>query len=241
MHFVAETHSHTNACSNAFSTLYENVLACKRKGLPFLCVTEHGPDIPDAPHYWFFKNLVKVVPSLLEGIILLRGAEVNILNYEGKLDLSDKILENLEWVIASYHTCCCEPSTIEDHTKGWLAVAKNPLVDVIGHCGDERFRFDYETVMKEFAKNDKIVEINAHSFECRPGSEKNCREILLLCKKYGVKIVASSDAHFFESLGDCQASLKMMEEVDYPRELILNIDYDRFLAEARKRSGKRLV
>lgn len=241
MQFIAETHSHTNACQHAYSTLYENVQACAQKGLKFLCITEHGSAMEDGPHPWFFKNIVTAVPDVLDGVILLKGAEANILDYQGRLDIEKASLEKLGWVIASYHTVCIEPSTEREHTEGWLAVAENPHVDVAGHCGDARYPFDHNAVMQAFAENGKIIEINAHSFGFRPGSRKNCREIALCAKKYGVRVVCSSDAHFFTEIGECDAALEMLREIDYPEELILNTNYDRFLAVAREKTGKNLV
>ncbi|MEM1483992.1 phosphatase [Oscillospiraceae bacterium PP1C4] len=238
---VAETHCHTVACDHAYSTLYENVQAAARKGHRFICITEHGPRMVDGPQEWFFGNIGKVVPDVIDGVIVLKGAEANIMDYSGTLDISDSFLACLDWVIASYHTVCVEPASVNEHTQGWLAVAKNPLVDVIGHCGDNRYQFDYDAVIQEFSKNGKIVEINSHSFHCRPGSLGNCREIALLCKKYGVPVVCSSDAHFFTQIGEVQESIDMLREIDYPQELILNTDYERFLAVAREKSGRKLV
>ncbi|MCI8649159.1 MAG: phosphatase [Anaerotruncus sp.] len=238
---IAETHCHTNACAHAYSTLYENVQEAARQGLRFLCITEHAPSMDDGPHQWFFKNIVKVVPEVLDGVAVLKGAEVNILDYQGQLDLSDEILEQLDWVIASYHIVCLEPASKAAHTEGWLAVAENPLVDVIGHCGDGRYPFDRERVVQAFAKHNKIVEINAHSFDCRPGSLENCREIALLCKKYRVPVVCSSDAHFFTQIGRVGRSLELLREIQFPEELILNTDYERFLAVAREKSNKNFI
>lgn len=241
MPIIAETHSHTIACSHAYSTIWENARAAAAKGLKFLCVTEHGPKMLDGPHRWFFGNMPDTVPDLLEGVVILKGAESNIMDYDGQLDISEEHLHKLDWVIASYHTVCCEPVSEQEHTRGWLAIAENPNVDVIGHCGDGRYPFDHETVIQAFARHQKIVEINAHSFECRPGSTENCRAIALLCKKYGVRVVCSSDAHFFTHIGEVQASLDMLHEIDFPEELILNNDYDRFLTVARALSGRSLV
>lgn len=241
MQIIAETHSHTIACSHAYSTIYENVQAAARKGLKFLCVTEHAPKMVDGPHEWFFNNLPLTVPDVLDGVIVLKGAEANILGFDGSLDLNERQLKKLDWVIASYHSPCCPPADIASHTAGWLAVAENPDVDVIGHCGDERFRFDYEPVIRAFAEHQKIVEFNAHSFHGRPGSRKNCKQIALLCKKYGVRAVCSSDAHFFTEIGNAGEALDMLMEIGYPEELILNTDYERFLAAAREKSGRQLV
>lgn len=124
MEVVAETHCHTCACDHAFSTLYENVRYAAAIGMPFLCITEHAPAMTDGPHEWFFRNLPKVVPERLDGVVVLRGAEANIMDYDGGLDLSARSLEQLDWVIASYHTVCIQPSTVEDHTRGWLAIAE---------------------------------------------------------------------------------------------------------------------
>lgn len=241
MSIIAETHSHTVACSHAYSTVTENARAAAQRGLRFLCVTEHGPKMPDGPHEWFFRNLPQAVPDILENVIILKGAEANILDFDGKLDLRKRDLEQLDWVIASYHTVCLEPGSKEENTRGWLAVAKNPLVDVIGHCGDERYDFFYEPVLQAFAENGKIVEINAHSFDCRPGSRERCREIALCCKKFGIRLVCSSDAHFHGQIGQSQEAEQMLQEIGYPGEWILNNDFDRFLAVAREKSGRKLI
>lgn len=239
MKVIAETHSHTVACSHAYSTITENARAAAQKGLHFLCVTEHGPAMKDGPHEWFFKNLPQAVPDELEGISILRGAEANILDYQGTLDIPDTDLNRLDWVIASYHTVCCEPGSKQEHTNGWLSVASNPLVDVIGHCGDARFDFDFDTVIAAFAQYGKIVEINAHSFDCRPGSKKRCREVALLCKKYKVPVVCSSDAHFYTQIGKVQPALDMLREIEFPEEMILNIDVERFQKIAQEKSPKK--
>lgn len=238
---IAETHCHTIACDHAFSTLYENVRESARKGLKFLCITEHGPAMVDGPHEWFFGNIAKVVPDVIDGVVVLKGAEANIMDYRGTLDINNDYLSKLDWVIASYHTVCLEPSSVREHTEGWLAIAENPLVDVIGHSGDGRYLFEMEPVMQAFARSGKIVEINSHSFHCRPGSTDNCRKIALLCKKYGVRVVCSSDAHFFTQIGEVGESLDMLREIDFPEELIINTDYARFLAVAREKSGRKLI
>lgn len=238
MSIIAETHCHTIACSHAYSTITENARAAAQKALRFLCITEHGPAMSDGSHEWFFRNLPQTIPDMLEGVWMLKGAEVNILDFDGKLDLCDKDLQKLDWIIASYHTVCIQPQTKAEHTRGWLSIAKNPLVDVIGHCGDARFDFDFDTVISAFGEYGKIVEINAHSFDCRPKSRERCREIALCCKKYGVSVVCSSDAHFHGDIASTAASEQMLAEIEFPHELILNLEYDRFLAVAREKTGR---
>ena len=58
--------------------------------------------MPDSPHFWHFNNM-RVLPREIYGVTVIRGAETNIYNYEGELDIGEDILKNLEWVVASYH------------------------------------------------------------------------------------------------------------------------------------------
>ena len=129
--------------------------------------------------------------------------------------------------------------TVEQSTQMWLNIAQNPHVDVIGHCGDENYRFDYERVIPEFAKYEKIVEINAASYRSRPSSVKNCIEIARLCAKHNVPIVLSSDAHFAGNVGEVADAIRIVTEAKVSEELILNIDVKRFsykLEQLTKRS-----
>lgn len=239
MKIIADTHTHTIACQHAYSTIYENAVFAKKMGYKCIANTEHGPTIPGAPHVWYIANQ-KSLPRYIDGVLILRGCEANIIDFEGSLDVTSTDLSKLDWVIASFHEPVIQSGTLEQHTNAIIQVAKNPHVDVIGHSGDDRFKFDYEKGIKAFKEYGKIVEINAHSFNIRPGSNVNCREIALLCKKYSVPVVVSSDAHFCMDIGKVENSVKMLEEIDFPEELILNADWDRFLSTAQKLAYKGL-
>lgn len=235
MHIIAETHSHSIAL-DAYSTITENAYAAKQKNLKFLCVTEHATGIPGAPTAPYFDNLV-ALPRIIHDVVIIRGCEANVMDFDGRLDLSDATLSRLEWVIASMHVIPLSPGNTHDHTRAWMSIARNPLVDVIGHCGDERFAFDHEPVVKECAKNGKIIEINSHSFDGgRIGSKENCTNVARLCAKYGTSVVVSSDSHYIDRVGDFQPSIDLLKAIDFPEHLILNADYDRF-ADWLKKKG----
>lgn len=233
MKLIADTHTHTLACDHAYSTLYENTQAASEKGLRFLCMTEHTPNMNGAPGILYFSNL-GIIPHIQHGVVILKGAEVNIIDNKGSFDLPDRMLNTLDWVIASMHVVTFKPMTSKDHTNAWLSVAENPLVDVIGHCGDGRYPFDEAPVLKAFAKNNKIVEINSHSFSAREGSPENCRRIAQQCAELGIRIVVSSDAHHASYIGQFGNAVQMLKSIHFPQELILNADYDRFLAAAKE-------
>ena len=228
MKIIADTHTHTIASGHAYSTILENIFEAKRKNLKFLAITDHTGLMPGAPNETYFSCMRSALPEEYDGVYLLRGCEVNVLDENGTLDLSEKVLKKLDWVIASIHNILTKPMDQEKHTELWLNVAKNSHVDVIGHCGEEEFSFDYETVIREFSKNGKIVEINASSKRSRPSSQKNCFKIAKLCAKYDVPLVVASDAHFAVDVGNVKDAIALLEEAEIPEELILNADVERF-------------
>ena len=228
MKIIADTHTHTIISGDAHSTLLENIREGKKRGMQFLCATEHVNSVPRAAAPAYFKSLC-ALPREFEGVRIVRGVEANIVNYDGQLDMPDDLLDWLDWVIASMHDVVIRPGTKEEHTKCWLKIAENPLVDIIGHCGDPRYAFDLDVVIPAFKRYGKVVEINNHSFEGgRVGSPEGCRKVAQACMKYGVPVVVSSDAHFAGSVGVFDHSLAMLRSIGFPEEMILNADAARF-------------
>lgn len=146
MYSVVETHYHTIASGHAYSTVLEGVAYAKKYGLKGLAITDHGPAMPGAPHVWHFGNQ-SAIGDEIDGIHIYKGAEADIMSYDGELDIPEEMLKKLDWVIASYHVPCITPSTVEEHTKGYLNILKNPYVDVLGHSGNDDYVYDYEKVI----------------------------------------------------------------------------------------------
>lgn len=219
---TVDTHTHTNVSHHAFSTLEENIAFAAESGLEGIAMTNHGPDLGDGA-VWFHFSSARHLPKRIKGVRLLTGAEVDIMDTSGRLDIEDKLLKNLEVVIASFHTPCFAPNQApETVTEAWLNTLDNENVDILGHMGDGRYKCDYEKVVKKAKETGKIIEINNHSFKVRAGSSENCREIALLCKKYQVPVVLSTDAHFSGEIGIVPNSVKLLEDIDFPEDLILN-------------------
>ncbi|MDI8993211.1 hypothetical protein MJI20_32400, partial [Salmonella enterica subsp. enterica serovar Anatum] len=42
------------------------------KGIKLFAITDHGPDMEDAPHHWHFINM-RIWPRLVDGVGILRG------------------------------------------------------------------------------------------------------------------------------------------------------------------------
>jgi len=223
---IADLHTHTIASDHAYSTVQENAAAAALAGMRAIAMTDHGPALPDAPNPWYFDSM-GVIPDYVGGVRVYKGAEANIKALDGSLDLSEHTLKHLEWVIASMHGPTCPHGTPEEITDCWLRVAADPLVDCIGHCGSEEYLFDYRRGIEAFAKYGKIVEINNHSFDVRRGAGEHCGSIARLCMEYGVRVVLTSDAHFSSQVGVFGHSEAILEECNFPEELILNASWER--------------
>ena len=240
MRIKFDTHTHTLATSHAYSTVSENASFAAKIGMEGFAVTEHAPAMPDAPHQWFFNNLWNL-PRELYGQKLLIGAEVNILDLAGTLDLDEAVLKRLDVVNVSIHSPVYQDRDAEDHTSAYEAMVMNPYVDILCHSGSPSFSYDYEYIVKLAKKYNKLIEINNHSFAVRRSSIPNCIKLAELCKKHGTGIVVSSDAHFFTDIGNYTHSLEMLDGIDFPEELVMNTSYlkfEQFLTDAR---GKTLV
>lgn len=126
MKIELDVHTHTIASGHAFSTLQEMAQAAADKGLKVLGITEHSPGVPGTCHPIYFRNL-HVVPRRMYGVELLLGAEINILDGKGNLDLDEDYMKMLDIRIAGIHSLCYEYGTIEENTHGMVQVISNPL------------------------------------------------------------------------------------------------------------------
>ena len=111
---------------------------------------------------------------------------------------------------------------MEAVTNTWLQIAKNPRINVIGHSGSTEYQYDYETVIPEFGRQGKLVELNEGTFANRNKSVPNCVEIMKLCKKHSVPVIVNTDSHFSTQVGCFENSLKLLDEIDFPEELVVN-------------------
>lgn len=235
MEIIADLHTHTLCATHAFQTVNEMAAAAAGMGYKALAITDHAPAMPDAPHAWHFGNM-QALPRSIGGVAMLYGAEVNVMDTKGGLDLPDATLKNLDWVVASIHSPCIPGLLTEaEATRLWLGVAENPYVDCIGHSEQQHYKYDYDRVTKAFAARNKVVELNGNSFQVRRDGIPNMRALLRACKANGCRIALNSDAHSVLQMQQNMAALAaMVEEEAFPPALIVNASAENLVAELRR-------
>lgn len=224
MNIELDVHTHTIASGHAYCTIREMAKAASEKGLKLLGITEHAHGIPGTCADIYFKNL-KVVPREMYGIELMLGSEINIVDYNGKLSMEDSIIDRLDVRIAGIHHHCYTYGTIEQNTSATIGAIKNPRIDIISHPDDGDCPVDYEAVVKAAKEYNTLLELNNSSINpeaCRKNARENNIHMLNLCKKYGVSIILSSDAHFDLDIAKYDLAYEIIKEVNFPEELIIN-------------------
>lgn len=161
-------HCHTNY-SDGSNTVAEIAAACRDAGYGYVGITDHSqaaayaggltPD--DLRRQW---DEIEAANDSLEGIRVLRGVEADILQ-DGRVDYDEKVLEQLDFVIASVHS----RFGLDERamTKRMLAALDNPFVTIIGHptgrllLAREPYAVDLSAVMEKAAAVGVAMEINA--------------------------------------------------------------------------------
>ncbi|MDL2236929.1 phosphatase [Christensenellaceae bacterium OttesenSCG-928-K19] len=237
MRLLVDTHTHTVASAHAYSTLRENAQLAFEKGLEGFVCADHGSGLEFCAPNYILTSALQFIPEMIEGVRLIKGVELNIVDFEGTVDVGEKQLKVLEFVIASIHDEVTPyiVGTVEQNTAAMVNAIRNPYVDVIGHPGNPAIPIDAETLVKETAKQGKMVEVNNHSFEARAGSGENCLNIIKLCKKHDVRITVSSDAHSCYNVGTFQYAIQALEECGYPEELVVSATLERFMGYMKER------
>jgi DNA polymerase (family 10) len=189
--------------SDGNNTIEEMVLAAKKLGYSYICITDHTGKLAIA-HALDKKRIVEQrkeiekVSKKLSGITILHGVEVNIKD-DGTLDMPDKVLKELDIVVASVHSGFKNPK--EKITRRMLKAMENENVDIIAHptgrliTKRQSYEIDLEKVFEAAKKTNTIMEINAYP-ERMDLRDTHVRAAV----KAGVKLVISTDAHNADQL-----------------------------------------
>ncbi len=221
MNIEVDSHTHTVASGHAYSTLDENVKAASSRGIKLLAITDHGPQMPGAPHFWYFMNM-RVIPRIMHGVGVLRGAEANIINFKGELDIDEEVYQQLDIVLGSLHQPLLTPTTSNLHTDGVVKAIASGKIDVFAHGGNPAFPIDVDEVARAAASHNVLVEINNSSFTTsRPGSRKNCAALAEAVARHDGYLTFGSDAHIAGKVGVFDECLDFIQSIGFPEERVL--------------------
>ncbi len=240
--FELDLHVHTLASGHAFSTIIESVEAARKKGLKGIAFLEHGPALPGGAHSYYFSNL-RVLPREINGIRIFSGAEANIIDDKGRLDLEDSVLSELDLVGVAFHPRCgYENQGAAKNTETLLKALTNPYVDMVVHPANQAFPLEIEPVLEAAKERRIIIEINNSSLlptTTRKGAKELTLEFALKCFEKQVLTALNSDAHYADLIGEVEEAYSLIKEKNISTELIVNSHLEIFLSYLRKKGKEK--
>jgi DNA polymerase (family 10) len=185
-------------------------LAAKRRGYDYLAICDHTPAVgavrgltPDDVHRQ--GEEIAAANQLLAPFRVLRGIECDILP-DGRLDLPDDVLAELDWVQASVHGGQRTPR--RELTKRVEEALRNPYVRCLSHPTGRYINrrpenaLDLERVFDVALQHQVALEVNGLPSRLDLRGE-HVRDAL----QAGVQIVCSTDAHSVRGLQNMALSV----------------------------------
>jgi len=192
-----DLHVHTKA-TDGHNTLREMALAGKSHGLEYIAVTDHSRELRVARGLdpLRLKRQCDEIDALneeLEGITLLKGIEVDILE-DGTLDLPDHVLAQLDLVVGAVHSKFELPRARQ--TERILRAMEHPHFTILAHPNGRLipqrppYDIDMPRIIREAGRRGCFLELNAQP-ERLDLFDIYCQ----MAKEEGVLISINSDAH----------------------------------------------
>jgi DNA polymerase (family X) len=195
-------HCHTKA-SDGRNTLEEMAAAAQELGLQYLGIADHSKasfqaNGLDAARLKKQIAEIKAINKDLEGFRIFTGTECDILK-DGKLDFSDTVLSQLDYVVASVHSSFTLSES--EMTKRLIRAMENPHVTMLGHLSGrlllkrDAYAVNVPEILDAAAATGTMIELNAD-----PHRLDMDWRWWRLAKEKGVKCVINPDAHSTEGL-----------------------------------------
>ena len=189
--------------TDGHDTLADMVAACRARGYEYVAITDHSKAVRVAGGLTEagFRRQFREIDRLqkrLPGITILKSAEVDILD-DGRLDLGDELLSELDLVVVSVHSGF--NLTKSAMTKRVVKALQHPRVHIFGHptgrlIGKRQpYPIDLGEVIKVARDHGVWLEINA-----QPDRLDLDDVQARMARDAGVKLTISTDAHRVEEL-----------------------------------------
>ncbi len=201
---LGDLHMHTTV-TDGRDDLETMAAAAHRLGHRYVAITDHSKALAMANGLDEHRALahaanIRALNGRFEGLTLLAGIECDILA-DGRLDLADDCLAQLDIVVASVHSHFSQDEA--EMTDRVLRALESRWVDVLGHptgrllLKRDPVRLDLERVMTAAAANGVALEINSQ-VDRLDLNDAHAR----LARERGVRLVVSTDAHSVTALGN---------------------------------------
>jgi DNA polymerase (family 10) len=240
---LGDMQMHTTA-SDGKNSIEEMALAAKDLGYKYISLTDHSKAVTvanglDEKRTLEQIKMIRAANTKDLGIRVLASSEVDVLK-NGKLDMDDEVLAQLDVVLVSIHSYM----TMEraEMTDRILAAIENPYTQIIGHptgrlvLRRDAYAYDMERILDAAKKNSVVMECNAAP------ERLDLKDIhLRMAKERGVKIVISTDAHSTRGLQAMRYGVQMARRGWIEKKDVINtLGLEEMLSGLRAKPGTAL-
>lgn len=222
---IIDLHTHTIASGHgSHDTISMIAKEAKQRGIQYLGITDHAPSITGSAGPSYFRSLPRA-EKIRFGVTLLYGIELNILSYDGAVDLDYSILTTLDYAIVSLHPPCISPGTRQENTRAYIRAMRHPKVRIIGHPDDSKYPVNMEELVAAAKEHHVLPELNNSSLSpdgYRGDAALVDREMLHYCMAMNVPIIIGSDSHGKKHIGEDTYAAALLNEMHFPDQLVLN-------------------
>jgi putative hydrolase len=243
MRFYGDYHTHSRH-SDGRQSVRDIAAAARKKGIREVAVTDHGPHaavigVRNEDTYLQIKEEIEAVNADQDAeLTVFIGAEANIKSLQGELDISGKIIAQLDLLIAGLHPYT-RPSEVKDGLGIWVqnslrhlgkgqrekarnnntkatveALYRYPEIDILSHPG-LFFAVDMEETAQACIKNEVLFEINC-------GHEHPDLSDIMIVNKLGVDFIINSDAHFPDTVAQLDYGDRIVSQLNIQPDRIAN-------------------
>lgn len=242
MNLYGDYHTHSRY-SDGRQDEEEIIQAARARGLKEVAITDHGPlaaviGVSNADEYLLLGDKLEAIANKYSDINVLLGAEANIRDLQGILDIPPEIIAQMDILIAGLHPYTLPTSVkdglaifaqnslrhlgrgqrekaINNNTKASVeAIYNNPELDILSHPG-LFFTIDITEVARACTNNDVLFEINC-------GHEHPDISAIMKADRLGVHFIINSDAHFQDTVGKLDYGIEMVEKLKIAPEQLVN-------------------
>jgi len=219
-----DLHMHTRE-SDGRGTLEEMAEAAQSLGYEYIAITDHSKALAmanglDERRAVDFARQVRAFNAEQRGIRVFSGLECDILR-DGRMDLSEDALAELDLVVASVHSYMNIESA--EMTGRLLKAMESPSVKVLGHptgrvlLHRDAYSYDFDIVAREAARRGVWMEINAS-----PERLDLHAALLKRARAHGVRFTISTDAHHPKHLANMRYGVTMARRGGLTCEDVMN-------------------
>jgi putative hydrolase len=221
-----DLHIHTIYSGHAQCTIVEYIEMAKKLKMKVIGFSDHGPNMAESmtnDNYFFTMTRI---PRFIEGVEILRGIEANIIDSNGAIDITDKMIsENLDYVMAAIHRREYKNLGSEKNTEAMIRAIKSGKIDILSHPFYEYHPVNVGKIFEEACRRGVLLEVNLNTIKIMKSDAKimtNLKLMVQTAKRFNKKLIVGSDAHNIWDLADDSKLNKIKKEIGLTDKMIIN-------------------